>query len=395
MPRILLWSIPTWIAQVICFSLFGLISGCGGQQQSLVLDDYRLRLTAGTAQTSSTAVEDINEGQWIDCLVGHVAGRPLYAHDILDPMRDELSAVAAQSDPATFRQEARQRVQQRLEGEILNRLLIEEAALQRDPEKTAQFNDQVQMVAELLSRNSGMTDAAFRRKIQEENGVTPAQLAKDLLIQEEVRTYQRSQSASAGDVTWKDIERLYARQVENFDEGSFTLARFELENEDGIEPLRQALAAWKPGGDPAVLESLGSSYATPRSGGLWLSYDFEDGGIEEVTFGVPELQSAVRSLSVENPVTPIVSVNGRPWIVVLRTVDRSAPADLWDPDVQDQLRNALLLEQQRRALEANRRALVNNGDLSPSPNVMLRRLLEVVNNRHSPASGDKGEQGES
>ena len=68
---------------------------------------------------------------------------------------------------AEFRTEARQRVQQRLEGEILNRLLIEEAALQRDPDQNAQFNDQVQMVAELLSRNSGMSDADFRRKVLE------------------------------------------------------------------------------------------------------------------------------------------------------------------------------------------------------------------------------------
>ncbi len=391
MARILLCAIPSRIFQVVLYALFGLIAACGTQQQSLVLDDYRLRLTAGAGVTPISATEDIDEGQLIDCLVGHVAGRPLYAHDILDPMRDELSAVAAQSDLATFRKESRQRVQQRLEGEILNRLLIEEAALQRDPEESAQFNDRVQMVSELLSRNSGMTDAAFRRKIQEENGVTPAQLAKDLLIQEEVRAYQRTQSASAGDVTWKDIERLYARQVDAFDEGSFTLARFELENEDAVDPLIESLSGWKPGDDPATLESLGAKYATPRSGGLWLSYNFEDGGIEDVTFGVTELQTAVRSLSLERPVTPVVVVNGRPWIVVLRTLEKSAPANLWDPDVQDRLRNSLLLEQQRRALLANRRALVNNGDLSPPPNEMLRRLLEVVYNRHSPPTVDEDE----
>ena len=215
----------------------------------------------------------------------------MYAHDILDPMRDELSAVAAKSDTAQFRAEARQRVQQRLEGEILNRLLIEAAALQRDPEKSVQFNDQVQMVAELLSKNSGMPDADFRRKILQENGATPAQLAKDLLIQEEVRKYQLTQAASAGDVTWKDIERLHARQIESVGQGSFTLARFELNSEDGITPLGEALSAWTPGGDPAALELLGAKYASPRSGSLWLSYNLEDGGLSNVTFGVPELQA--------------------------------------------------------------------------------------------------------
>ena len=389
MPRISLRAISSRIVQLLPFAICGLISSCQSQQQSLVLDDYRLRLTSEYGGPAGESLAGGDEGQPVDCLVGHVAGRPMYAHDILDPMRDELSAVAAQSGLAQFRKEAQQRVQQRLEGEILNRLLIEEAALQRNPEKSAQFNDQVQMVAELLSRNSGMSDADFRRKVLDENGVTPAELAKDLLVQEEVRKYQLTQAAAAGDVTWKDIERLYARQLESFDQGSFTLARFELESESGIEPLREALSSWNPGDNPSVLESLGAKYASPRSGGLWLSYDFEDGGLSEVTFGVPELQSAVRALSMDSPVTPVVSVNGRPWLVVLRTFERANPSDLWDPDVQERLRSALQAEQQRRALTANRRALINNGDLSPSPNEMLRRLLEVVYNRHAPASTDE------
>ncbi len=371
------------------FAIGGLIPACQSEQQSFVLDDYRLRLTAESSDLESTAIDGTDEGQPIDCLIGHVAGRPMYAHDILDPMQDELSAVAAQSDLTQFRTEARQRVQQRLEGEILNRLLIEEAALQRDPEKSAQFNDQVQAVATLLSRNSGMSDAEFRRTLREEKGATPAQLAKDLLIQDEVRKYQLTQAAAAGDVTWKDIERLYARQVESFDQGSFTLARFELDSENGVEPLLQALSTWAPGDDPATLESLGAQYASPRSGGLWLSYNFEDGGLPEVTFGVPDLQSAVRALTVEQPVSPVISVNGKPWLVVLRTFDRAQPDDLWDPDVQDRLRNLLQTEQQRRALLANRRALINNGDLSPPPNEMLRRLLDVVYNRHLPAGSDE------
>ena len=382
--RISLTAIPLRIVQLLSFGACGLIPACQSEQQSLVLDDYRLRLAADFSEGRSESLSGADEGQAVDCLVGHVAGRPMYAHDILDPMRDELSAVAAKSDLAQFRTEARQRVQQRLEGEILNRLLIEAAALQRDPEKSGQFNDQVQMVAELLSRNSGMSDADFRRKILEENGATPAQLAKDILIQEEVRKYQLTQAAAAGDVTWKDIERLYARQLESAGQGTFTLARFELNSEDGIAPLREALTAWKPGDDPALLERLGAKYASPRSGGLWLSYNFEDGGLSEVTFGVPELQAAVRGLSVETPVTPVVSVNGRSWIVVLRTFERAEPADLWDPDVQQQLRLALQAEQQRRALAANRRALIDNGDISPPPNEMLRRLLEVVYNRHAP-----------
>ena len=389
MPRISLGPIPLRIVQLLPFAVGGLIPACQTEQQSLVLDDYRLRLTAESTDLESISLVSDDEGQTIDCLVGHVAGRPMYAHDILDPMQDELSAVAAQSDAAQFRTEARQRVKQRLEGEILNRLLIEEAALQRDPENSGQFNDQVQAVAALLSRNSGLSDAEFRRNLREERGVTPAQLAKDLLVQEEVRKYQVTQAAAAGDVTWKDIERLYARQVETFDQGSFTLARFELDSEDGAEPLQQALSTWSPGDDPGTLEALGAQYASPRSGGLWLSYNFEDGGLPEVTFGVPDLQSAVRALTVENPVTPVISVNGRPWLVVLRTFDREEPADLWDPEVQDRLRNLLQAEQQRRALLANRRAMVNNGDISPPPNEMLRRLLDVVYNRHLPASDDE------
>lgn len=388
MPRIFRGPIPLRIVQLLMITFCGLIPACQTGQQSFVLDDYRLRLTAESIENDSPELAADNEGQLIDCLVGHVAGRPMYAHDILDPMRDELTAVAAQSDVAQFRKEARQRVQQRLEGEILNRLLIEEAALQRDPESSGQFSDQVQAVAAILSRNSGLSDAEFRRTIRNEKGVSPAQFAKDLLIQEEVRKYQLKQAAAAGDVTWKDIERLYARQVESFDQGSFTLARFELDSEDSVAPLLEALSSWNPGDDPAILESLGSKYASPRSGGLWLSYNFEDGGLPEVTFGVPELQAAVRTLSTENPVTPVVSVNGRPWLVVLRTFERAQPADLWDPDVQERLRSLLQAEQQRRVLTANRRVLINNGDLSPSPNEMLRRLLDVVYNRHIPTSSD-------
>ena len=75
--------------------------------------------------------------------------------------------------------------------------------------------------------------------------------------------------------------------------------------------------------------------------------------------------------------------------MVLRTFDREEPADLWDPEVQDRLRNLLQTEQQRRALLANRQALINNGDLSPPPNEMLRRLLDVVYNRHLPAAADE------
>jgi len=389
MPRISLGPIPSRIVQLLMFVVGGLIPACQTEQQSLVLDDYRLRLTAESTEVQSAPLDGGEEGQPIDCLVGHVAGRPMYAHDILDPMQDELSAVAAQTDEAQFRTEARQRVQQRLEGEILNRLLIEEAALQRDPEKSGQFNDQVQAVAAILSRNSGMSDAEFRRSIRKEKGVTPAQLAKDLLIQEEVRKYQLTQAAAAGDVTWKDIERLYARQVESFDQGSFTLARFELDSEGGVEPLQEALSTWRPGDDTATLESLGAKYASPRSGGLWLSYNFEDGGLPEVTFGVPELQEAVRALTVENPVTPVIAVNGRPWLVVLRTFERAQPTDLWDPDVQERLRSLLQAEQQRRALLASRRSLIDNGDVSPPPSEMLRRLLDVVYNRHLPAGGDE------
>ncbi|MAV55786.1 MAG: hypothetical protein CMJ28_07520 [Phycisphaerae bacterium] len=379
------------ISHLAGLGFLGLISGCGTQQESLVLDDYRLRLTSQSSDVMSDAVDSADEGQLVDCLVGHVAGRPLYAHDILDLMRDELEALAAKSDSKAFQQEARVRVRQRLEGEIVNRLLIEEAALQRDPDINARFNDQVQVVAEILSRNSGLTDSVFRRKVQEEQGITPVQLARNILVQDEVRQYQVGQAAAAGDVTWQDIERLYSRQLENFDEGSFTLARFELSESNDVPALQAALSSWRPGGDPSVLESFGKQFASPRSGGLWLSYEFEDGGIQEVTFGVPELQTAVRSLTEDRPVTPVIEVNGQPWIVVLRSVERSAPEDLWDPDVQDRLRSLLQIEQQRRALTATRRALIDNGDISPPPNVMLQRLLEVVSNRHltpEPLGGD-------
>ena len=55
-----------------------------------MLDDYRLRLTAESSEVDRSSAIAADEGRPVDCLVGHVAGRPMYAHDILDPMRDEL-----------------------------------------------------------------------------------------------------------------------------------------------------------------------------------------------------------------------------------------------------------------------------------------------------------------
>ena len=102
MPRISLGPIPLRIVQLLTFAVGGLIPACQTDQQSLVLDDYRLRLTAESGDLDSEVLAGNDEGQTIDCLVGHVAGRPMYAHDILDPMQDELSAVAAKSDVAQF-----------------------------------------------------------------------------------------------------------------------------------------------------------------------------------------------------------------------------------------------------------------------------------------------------
>ena len=100
MPRIPLGPIPLRIVQLLTFAVGGLIPACQTEQQSLVLDDYRLRLTAESGDLEPTALADNDEGQTIDCLVGHVAGRPMYAHDILDPMQDELSAVEEVSHPS-------------------------------------------------------------------------------------------------------------------------------------------------------------------------------------------------------------------------------------------------------------------------------------------------------
>ncbi|MEE2661006.1 MAG: hypothetical protein VYC41_05405, partial [Planctomycetota bacterium] len=76
MPRIPLWAFPSRIVQLLSFAACVFFPACQSEQQSLVLDDYRLRLTAESSEVDRSSAIAADEGRPVDCLVGHVAGRP-------------------------------------------------------------------------------------------------------------------------------------------------------------------------------------------------------------------------------------------------------------------------------------------------------------------------------
>ncbi|MEE9405574.1 MAG: peptidyl-prolyl cis-trans isomerase [Algisphaera sp.] len=165
--------------------------------------------STGIALTSDDVVE-ANTGTLVAGLVGQIAGRPIYAHRVLEPLEAELAHLGQRQSRSVFRKQARELILRRIQGLVQDRLYLNEAERSLTPRERQNLDTFAMLQRrELVRRHGRGSEMLADRTLRAETGRTLEQTLRDnrdLLI---VGTYRRREIEPLINVTRRDVERYY------------------------------------------------------------------------------------------------------------------------------------------------------------------------------------------
>jgi hypothetical protein len=282
----------------------------------------------------------------VDSLVGHVNGRPIFADDFLQPIEDRLMRAAEEKQGVAREREFRKIILDWLRDVVTNELLLAEAeASLSKEEQMGLFAWLRSMYDEEIRRGGGTRSGAEQR--QQKAGGTLDEFLGERREMVLINQLQQERIEPRVIVSWRDIEREYARRYEEFNPpASVTLARIRLNTVTQsvmIEQVTERLAAGEPFAD--IADELGFA-----DGGLWETFELGPGGITDIGVSAP-MKAALKGLQEGDTSKPFTLGSGTLWLHVVE-LKRPASHSIYDPSVQLMLRNVIL--QQRGRIEWTR-----------------------------------------
>lgn len=347
-----------------------------------------IRSQLGAPVTSAAPAVVSGEPVTVDSVVGQINGRPVIASEVLESLDGALRADAvAVKSAGEWRQAAARRIVAELRRRVVDELVLSEARRSLTPEQRQgllRFLETIQ--GRLVSQQQGSSVAADEL-LRQQSGRGLREEAEDIRNQELIRFEIRQRVDPRVQVAWRDVKNEYERSFTTWNppaEYTFRLIYLASENAAGVASITDALQSGKPFVDVAGMEA---NEFVRRDGGKLVRK--HAGTQAEGEFSpTPELNSALRSLSVGQTLGPITFVpdparpeRSRTAWVHLEKIDTPSGTPLYDA----QLEINAELTSERKSLEEQRylERLFKRGNVS-SMESMGEKLLTVATDRYAP-----------
>ena len=330
-------------------------------------DDLEQRAVLHPARPGETVI--------VDSLVGYINGRPIFADEFLQPVEDRLLRAAEQVRGAELEQLFLLIINEWLREVVLNELILAQAeASLTEQEQMGLFAMLNQVYDEEIRKGGGTKSGAeSRRRRQGDELSQYVGQQKDLVL---IRHLRMAEIQPRVVVTWRDVEREYARLYEQFNPATtVTLARLRLNTSTQGQLIEEVTRRIEAGeAFSQIAEDLNVD-----NGGLWETFETGPGGIRDIDVK-PVMKDALKGLEVGDTSRPFQLGSGTLWLHVV-SLDRPAVQSIYEPRVQLGLRNAL--QSRRSQIEWNRyiESLLEEG-IHDDLDEMAERLFDIAMSRY-------------
>ena len=290
-------------------------------------DDFEERRVLHPAEPGDTVI--------VDSLVGHVNGRPIFADEFLKPVEDHLLRVCEQTSGIERERAILAIVRDWLQEVVLNELILAEAeASLSEQEKMGLFAMLDRAYDEEIRRGGGTRSGAETRRRREGDGLEQyLGKQKDIVLIDRIRQSKIEPNVV---VTWRDIEREYRRNYDQFNPAAtVTLARIRLNTETQAQLIADTTQRVNAGESfEQLAEELGF-----QDGGLWETFEMGPGGITDIEVH-DVMTRALDGLAEGDTSPPFQLGSGTLWLYVV-SLDRPPSRSIYDPAIQLGLRRSI------------------------------------------------------
>ncbi len=307
----------------------------------------------------------------VDSLVGHINGRPMFADEFLQPIEDRLLRAAEQTRGPELDEVFLNIIEDWLQEVVFNELILAEAeASLSEQEQMGLFAMLNNVYDEEIRKGRGTKSGAETRRRREGDELNQyVGKQKDIVL---IRHLRDAKIRSRVVVTWRDIEREYARSYEDFNPAStVTLARIRLQTAAQAQLIEDVTARIEAG--EAFLQI--AEDLDVYNGGLLEPFDMGPAGITDIDVRDVS-KDALKGLTEGDTTRPYRIGGNTLWLHVV-SVDRPESLSIYEPRIQNGLRNAL--HARRSQIEWNRyiQSLLEDG-VHDDIEAMSDRLFEIA-----------------
>lgn len=306
-------------------------------------------------------------------MVGQVNGRAIYAHQVLEPMREELRALGQRVSRRQFERRVEPMIYERLAEIVQNALILSEAERDLSEQERRGLTAIMQQIrAELIRQYGRGSPAVADRMLQQRTGQGLEQTLEDRRQQLLVDRYMQQTLRPRVNVTQRDEERYYHDNYDRFNPpATRTLRIIRAAGPDVAETVQERLEAGEP--FERIAEDGRINAHRPSNGGLMADVPGEE------VFGYDPLNEAMRGLEEGEHVGP-VDTGGDQWFIKVEEIDR--PEQRSFQDVQRQIRQTLQMRQLNELSSEYYERLLERGSYD-SLDRMAARLVEIATNRYA------------
>lgn len=307
-------------------------------------------------------------------MIGQVNGRPIYAHQVLRPMHEELAALGQRLGRDGFRRRAEPMIHERLAEIVQNALILAEAERDLSDRERQGLSVIMQRVREDKLRRYGRGSRAVAdRVLRERTGQGLERTLEDRRQQLLVERYMQRTVWPRVNVARRDVERYYHDNHGEFNPPPTRTLRVIRADAQAAESVRERLEAGEPFAEVAGDRQL-NAYR-PGDGGL-----MADAPGDEV-FGHEPVNEAMRELDEGEHAGPI-DVGDEMWFIYIEQIDRPEARPL--KEVQREIEQRLRMQQLNELSSTYYQELLERGSYNPLEQ-MAGRLVEIAVNRYAPA----------
>ncbi|MEM1107730.1 MAG: peptidylprolyl isomerase [Planctomycetota bacterium] len=306
----------------------------------------------------------------VEAMVGQIAGRPIFAHHVLEDLNEQLASLGRRLPPTAFRQQAGTLIREQVGALIQNALVEDEAERNLGERERLWLEGVVASQRESFLRLYGQGSLALaERRIVEVTGQTLQQNLRDIRTRALLSTYFDRNLRPLINVTRRDIERFYRDNDATFNPPTKReIQLIYVSDESAASELVQRLDAGEPFAELAASEANGyAGKATP------IALESND-----TMFG-PNVDPAVMGLAQGEWAGPLPN-RGQQWFVFVEKLEQPEQRSLFDAQVDIE---RALRAQQERELQIELGERLRRDASFTDEGRMTRAVLDIAVARYS------------
>ena len=312
----------------------------------------------------------------VECLVGQVNGRPVFADAFFEPIEDQIIVATAMRDRTEARRALIETVRRQFKQTVDSELIVAEAESKLSAEQQQGLFAWIKTMQEETIAERGGSRAAAEASLEAEDAQTLdefVQQTRDVML---ARRLINERIAPRTIVAWRDVEQEYARRKAEFNpQPMIIIGRIRLNvttDAAMVTQVKESIAAGK------TFSAIALELKLP-DGGRWNRFDLPPEGIKGTQLG-DALKERLDGLAIDAMSEPLLQPDFITWLTVM-TIDQPMARSIFDREVQLQLQAEL--KSRRTIIERERYiSTLRSRWVTDDIGEMERRLLEIAVERY-------------